>query len=116
MHAGRLDQAKEHIPKLAEVGAGGEAARRDEHEPAFLSEHGGGHGHEERVDVGLAMHDFGEGKGAWVRFGDLEIGWIGDDHVERGAGGVAGGQLAIRWQPGGVGGHEVVCLNACSNR
>ncbi len=116
MHTCRLDQAKEHVSELAEVGAGGEAARRDEHELALLSKQRGGHGHEKRVDVGLAMHDLSESKGARVRFGDFEIGRIGDDHIEWGAGGVAGEQLAVRWQPGGVGGYEVVCLNARRNR
>ena len=114
MYFGGLDHAEEHVSKLAEVRTGGEAARRDEYELTSLAKQGSADGHEQRVDVRLAMHDLRQRKSTRVGLGDLEVRRIGDDHIERGRR-LPGEQLAVRSQLGRVGGDEVATSSLGGN-
>ena len=61
---------------------GGEAPRRDEDEVAPGSQQCGAHGHEQGIDVRLAMNHRGGCNGTWIGLADLEVRRIGDHDIE----------------------------------
>ena len=115
MNSGRPDQVEEHGPELPEVRTRGEAPRRNEYEVPPLPQERGARGHEQRVDVGLPVDHFGDGRRTWVVLADLEVRRIGDDDIERLRRG-ASGEESPRAQELRVRQDEVLRLDADGDR